>query len=302
MARSGVNETINRIRRQLRTAVRNEILTSETVLTANTAIVALNFVETLPAQLVAGTILSIDTEEFRVVDVNRTTGSCRVTRGWMDSVPEAHALNATVFVNSRYSGFALLDEIVNEVQSWGNELYNVVNYEVDVAAGTELIVMPESLTTMLHLVSVRFKSADGSNPAWREVPGRAQFAANGEWSAAASGVLFRAFERLPTGTALITAAMPFNTSTIVAGADLTTDTKIPTSMLEIVDLGTKARLLYDAANNDAQRQNVDENVDKEGVPVASSIRLARNMRGMQRARVEVEARRLRSRYPIRVTA
>jgi hypothetical protein len=73
-------------------------------------------------------------------------------------------------------------------------------------------------------------------------------------------------------------------------------------MLEIVDLGTKARLLYDAANNDAQRQNVDENVDKEGVPVASSIRLARNMRGMQRARVEVEARRLRSRYPIRVTA
>jgi hypothetical protein len=162
-------------------------------------------------------------------------------------------------------------------------------------------VKPDALSSMLHLVSVRFKSTAGVNPAWREVPGRSQFAGSGSWSAASSGVVFRAFEQLATGTALITAAMPFDTSTILAGADLTTDTKIPTSMLEIVDLGVKARLLYDAANNDAQRQNVDENVDREGVPVASSIRLARNMRGMQRARVEIEARRLRSRYPIRVT-
>jgi hypothetical protein len=301
MARSGVDETINRIRRQLRTAVRNEILTCETVLEANAAIVSIVFIEQLPAQLIAGTVLAIGTEELRVIDVDRSGGSCRVTRGWFDSVPEAHAANSTVFVNSRYSGFALLDEMVNEVQSWGNELYDVVNYEVNVAAGTEMIVMPDALSSMLHLVSVRFKSSGGSNPAWREVPGRSQFSGSGDWSAASSGVLFRSFEQLPTGTALITAAMPFDASTIVAGADLTTDTKIPTSMLEIVDLGVKARLLYDAANNDAQRQNVDENVDREGVPVASSIRLARNMRGMQRAAVEVQARRLRSRYPIRVT-
>jgi hypothetical protein len=300
MARSGVNETINRIRRQLRTAVRNEILTCESALDATIDIATLVFLETLPAQLLPGTVLAIGTEEMRVVDVAREAGSCRVTRGWFDSEPEAHAANSTVFVNSRYSGFALLDEIINEVESWGNELYRVVNYEVDVAAGTEIIAMPEALAKMLHLVSVRFKSSSGS-PAWREIPGRAQFAAQDEWTAAASGVLFRAFEQLPTGTALITAALPFDTSTIVAGADLTADTKIPSSMLEIVDLGTKARVLYDAANNDAQRQNVDENVDREGVPVASSIRLARNMRGMQRSRVEVEARRLRSRYPIRVT-
>jgi hypothetical protein len=302
MARSGVNETINRIRRQLRTAVRNEILTCETALTADTDIANIIFLETLPAQLITGTILAIDTEELRVVDVNRTAGSCRVSRGWSDSTPAAHAANSTAFVNSRYSAFAMLDEMINEVQSWGNELYRVANYEVEVAAGTELLVMPDSLSTMLHLVSVRFKSSDGRNPAWREVPGRAQFAVDGAWTAASSGVLFRSFSQLPAGTALVTAALPFDTSTIVAGADLTADTKIPTSMLEIVDLGIKARVLYDAANNDAQRQNVDENVDRETTPVASSIRLARNMRGMQRARVEVEARRLRSRYPIRVTA
>ena len=124
------------------------------------------------------------------------------------------------------------------------------------------------------------------------------------WSGASlSGLVVRLLPQnnvLRNGKVHALIAYPFIVDdTLTTTQDLVTDIGLSTSMLDVLSMGIKVRLLSDDENNRSQRQAADESRRDGAVPVNRGLEVAQTMRGNYLRRYADEVLKLRTRYPLK---
>jgi hypothetical protein len=302
VARSQVGETVQRIRRQLASSFRYEVSTLTDALTAVATDISVTM-SIFPMSVIEGAVLSVGGEDMRVLTVDRPNKTCTVIRAWLDSTLEVHAVNDEVAINPRFSSFTIFDAIRDEIESWGPDLFRVIGETVPVAATTAAFELDSTFAGAYFIIEARRNITEDETVVWPQVAARVQFAPSGAWSVApGSGFYMRIIEpSWSASSVFVMAAVPFDTTTMTATSDLIADIKLERSMLELVDLGVKMRLMYDAENNTSSRAAQDDPRRNEETPAGAAIGVARSIRQLYTRRRTEEGLKLRGRYPIRVS-
>lgn len=308
MARSTVENTVERIRRQLASSLRLEVNTLGANLNASTTTVTLTY--DLSTSLFAGSILSVGTELMRVISVNANSKEVTVIRGWQDSDAGSHTTGDEVLINPRFTRFDIYDAIVDEITSWWPRLFSVASYQWTVTDEDEVVELPASMADAIGVVEVRRQwtdaySATSTNDSWPTINFRLMRGTVGTWDAvSASGLLIRlipnhAVQRDGTIHALIAQPFDVTTTTLAESDDLVADVGLLPSMLDLLTLGVKLRLMGDDENGRSARIVQDEPRRVEEIPPGSSLSVAQTMRANYERRLGDEVRKLQTKYPMR---
>ena len=301
MSRTDVSQTIERIRRQLNSTVRLEVNVLGGSLT--TSETQLSFTYDLPNSLRSGAVLSLGTELMRVVNTNVSAKTADVIRGWQDSDPEAHALGDEVLINPRFNRFDIFDAIQQEIDSWEPDLFYIVDATWETTDATQGVEVPTANANALGVAYVRRNwDNDNDSPVWPEYRydlhrGRPGSVTPGQ----ASGLFIRFTEGIgyaSTGDVIAGLAMPYTSDGITEATDLV-DLEITRSMIELIELGVKARLMGDDEIGHSARNAQDEPRRNQDVQPGEALSVAQSMLQRYERRRNMEIRRLRTRYPFR---
>lgn len=303
MARTTVENTIERIRRQLASTVRMEINTLGSSLTTSTLTFPLTY--DLANSIRSGAVLSIGRELMRVVSVNVTSKEVTVIRGWQDTDAEAHDSGDEVLINPRFTRYDIYDAIVQEIDSWSPDLFKVSDASgafADEAAGFEV---PVAYSNALGVISLRRNFTDESSVVWPETSFALHRGASAELTPTEGSGLFVRFTKgvgyMPAaGRYAIRYAIPYDTADITSeDTDLVADVGLDSPLLELVELGVKYRLLMDDENPRSARSVQDEPRRNQEVPVGASLNHSQSTLQRYERRRNSEVIRLRTTYPFR---
>lgn len=307
MARTTVENTIERIRRQLDSSIRHEVNELAAPLTAVATDTTVTVTYDLPQSVYAGAIISIGRELMRVHAINRPAKEMTVRRAWQDSPLEAHAALDEVLQSPRFTRFDIYDGIVNEISSWGDRLFRVVSYEwASVTDEEDALELPLSLADAVGVVSLRRQwTEDSDRQNWPTLGFRLMRGDPATWSGASlSGLLIRLLPQNGVKRAGIIhaeIAVPFDVTTLELeeSDDLVADVGLAVSMVEVVELGVKARIMVDAENSRSSRHAQDEPRRAEEVQAGSALTVGQTLRRNYEQRFAEEMAKLNRKYPVR---
>lgn len=304
MARSTVITTVQRIRRQLDASVRHEYNRLGANIDADDTVITTDFEPQVSIR--DGALLACESELMRVISVNRPAHEVTVIRGFQDSTATSHLDLAEVQISPRWTLFDIKDAMISEIESWSPRLFRVVNYQWDtVTDEDETIELPVELTNALGVVSLRRQwTEETESNAWPELPFRLMHGTVGTWDGATvSGMVIRMLPNLgqPRSgkvSALVTIPFDVSTAPLVDTEDLVEDYGLEQSMLEVVELGVKMRLLGDQEIGRSARNQQDEPRRAEEVPSGAALQTAQTIRSNYDRRFNQEVTKLRTKYPM----
>jgi hypothetical protein len=303
MPRTTVGAVIERVRRQLDSSQRLEVNRLGATLDASETTATMEF-DIVPA-LRAGALLSVGRELMRVISVNLAAKEVVVLRGWLDSDGTAHALGDEVLINPRFTRFDIYDALVDEVLSWSNDLYRVVGDTIAVVDGQQVIELPAAMANAVGVVRVYrnwTESVTLSDVAtsWPVQTFRLQRGTPGEWDAVGgTGLLVRFTSTVQLGNVFVLVALPFDVDDLAETDDLVADVGMEHSMLEVLTIGIKYRLMGDAEHGRSGRAVQDEPRRAEETPPRSASDDSQLTFGMYQRRLAIEVQRLHRRYPVK---
>lgn len=300
MSRSLVCNAVERVKRQLASSFRYEVNLLENALSSTATSISLSY--DIPASLVPGAVISIANEAMRVMSVDKVTQTFTVIRGWHGSTQIAHGANSEVLINPRFSGLDIYEALVDEITSWGPDLYQTKGRVEPVADSQDTISLPSSWASIYGLIDVRRQWDYSDNSSWPRLAGRLQKGVPGTWTnGPSSGVLFRMYPPISAGNVYLLAAAPFDVDSISWAADLVDDIGLQPSMLDVLDMGIKWRLLGDAEAGRSARVAQDTPRRAEEVPPRAASDEATRIYPIYVRRKQEEVDRLRWSYPLRFT-
>lgn len=301
MARTGVLETVQRIRRQLKSAGRNEVARLDAAIDASQDTLVF---EWAPQSVRAGDVLNIDLELMRVISYNSGTRTATVVRGWLDSTAATHVDASEVLINARFTNIDAFDAMIDELASWGPQLYRVEAEEFTIDAGYESLELPAAWAGMYGLVRVHRKWEQywQDTETWPEVPVRVVRSTT-DWADGApnSGILVRFLDPVADGKLMILAALPWSTATFAIGNDLVTDIGLSESLIDVLTMGVKIRLAHDGEWGRMARNAQDEPRRTEETPMGAAVQPLQFAVAMYRNRKQEEINKLRTLHPIRIS-
>lgn len=298
MSRSLVCNAVERIKRQLASSFRYEINILNAALSANATTVSLSY--DLPPSVIPGAVISIANECMRVMDVDLNNQTFTVIRGWHGSDQIGHATGSEVLINPRFSGLDIYEALIDEVTSWGPDLYRALGRVESVADSQDTINLPQSWRYIYGLIDVRRQWADEDTSSWPRLNGRLQRGVPGTWTTGpASGSLFRMYPPIRAGSVYLLAAAPFEIESISWTADLVDDIGLQPSMLDVLDMGIKWRLLGDSEAGRSARVAQDTPRRAEEVPPRAASDEATRIYPLYVRRKQEEVDRLRWQFPLR---
>lgn len=300
MSRTKVSAAVQRVKRQLASSFRYEV----NVLNANVSQTATSviFQYELPASVITGAVLSLANEEMRVMSVDRVAKTVSVLRGWNGSSAMTHSAGDEIHINPRFSGLDIYEALIDEVTAWGPDLYRTVARQESVSDGQQTVHLPMSWRNIFGLVDVRRNWTDDSTTSWARVEGRLQRGVPGSWTdGPRSGVLFRLFPPVYLGSLYFVAAAPLDVEAIHWNSDLVDDVGLKPSMLDVLDMGIKWRLLGDSEAGRSARVAQDTPRRAEEVPPRTASDEANRLYPLYVRRKAEEIDRLRWQYPLRFT-
>lgn len=312
MARTTISEIIESIRRELNSTYRYEVRTLGASLTAVNTDTTVTLTDNLPPSLRDGAVLVIGTETMRVTSITPAAKEVTVIRGWQGSTIAAHSSNDVVELNPRFSSTDVYEALQDEVAGLPESLYRVDQFEATVTLGQDTIELPGTWSNLYGLIDARQFITDPvtttgvDRTSWPRIEGRIVRGVDSVWTQGPStGVYFRPKKRISnySGTATagyiyFTAALPFDLSTFATNQDIVTDFGMQPSMLDVVKMGVKLRLLPDDEIGRSARRGQDENRRASENPVGASMSAFRIMYATYSRRRQEEANRLRALYPI----
>lgn len=297
MARTDIRQVVERIRRQLNGAFRYEVTTlgasavpSDTVLTLAYA---------LPPSLIPGAVLSIGTETMRVLGIDANAREVTVLRGWYDSEPQAHADQAEVWINPRFTATDIFEAMHDELASWPVTLYKVVGDTFPVTNGQQTLELPAAWRYAYGIIDVRRQWGASTGTAWPRLPARVQ--RGDDWGSIASGIHLRFTEPVCPGEVYVQAGIPFDLTAYAYANDLVDDVGLAGSMLDVLTMGVKMRLLIDNEADRSSRRAQDDSRRAEETPPDAALTSMRVSYPLYLRRRTEEALKLQALYPIRYT-
>lgn len=301
MSRHTVANVIERCRRQLASSLRNEVnaLGSNLNSTATTLTMAYDVQNSISP----GAILSINKELLRVVAVNVAAKEVTVIRGWQDSEAAAHVANDEILVNPRFTRFDIYDALVDEISSWSPNLFWVSSYQWNVTEDQETVELPASLSDALGVIELRRQWSDETdNSSWPRLDYRVMRGFVGTWDAATtSGLLIRMipnFGTMRAGKVMALVGRPFDVTTVELQEtnNLVTDFNLSPSMIDLLVLGIKVRLMIDDENGRSGRFTQDEPRRAEEVQAGAALTVGQTLRNNYQRRFGDEMRKLQDKY------
>lgn len=300
MARTEVGNVIERVRRQLASSLRYEVNVLGAALNATETVVQLTYA--LSAGLRTGAVLSVGREDMRVVSVDANAKTATVIRGWQDSDGGAHDNGTEVWVNPRFTRFDIAEALVDEIRSWGRELYRVADDTLTVADSAETLELPVEWADAWGVIDVKRNWTAEDTSAWPRIGAKLlRGTASGFDGATTSGLLLRFTDLVLAGKVHVTVALPFDLTALDDDTDLVDDVGLRESMLDVLALGMKHRLVGDAEHSRHSRMTQDEPRRAEEVPPGAALQDAAQTFAVYLRRRGEEANRLRSLYPLRMT-
>jgi hypothetical protein len=291
---------VRRIRRQLHSGTRTEYNRLQAGIGTVDTTVTLDFA--LANNVVVGAVLNVELELMRVVAVDTTTKIVTVVRGWLDSDPQIHAAGAEVVINPRFSLVDVYDAMIEEIGSWGPQLYRPVGFEVTIAYDATVYELPAQYASCFGVIDVRMKiDSDIVGDAWPEQRYRLQRGTTG-WTSGApnSGLLLRFPDYVTAGPLFITVAMPYVAGEPALADDLTAaPLSIPMSMLDVLAMGTKLRVAQDSEWARTSRAAQDDTRRAEEMQPGQGIQPLQFGVAIYRNRKQEEVNKLRAQFPIR---
>lgn len=298
MSRSLVSTVVERVKRQLASSFRYEINTFANDLSAVATTVSLTY--NMPPSIVPGAVLSSANELMRVMSVDRVANSFTVLRGWNGSNSISHHANDEVLINPRFSGLDIYEALIDELTSWGPDLYRTLGRVETIGHGQDTINLPSSWRNIFGLIDVRRQWLNEDSSSWPRLAGRLQRGVPGTWTGGpSSGSLFRMYPPVQAGKVYLLAAAPLDVESINWTADLVDDIGMQMSQLDVLDMGIKWRLLGDSEANRSARVAQDQPRRAEEVPPRSASEEATRIYPLYVRRKQEEVDRLRWQYPLR---
>lgn len=299
MARTNALTTAKRIRRQLHAGQRLDLGVLRTAIGSSDTV--LDFTGSLPVSVRAGALLGIDLELMRVVSVNSGAAQATVVRGYHDSEAVGHDAGSQIEINSRFTMLDVFEAMQAEIASWGSELFKVASDTFSVDTSASIYELPADWTNCIGVVSVRQSTDSVDAASWPRINYTLQRGIAGEFDGAStSGLLLRFLEPIRAGGLYVVVALPFDPSSLDVTTDLVDDLGLSDSLVDLVELGVKARLQRDGELNRTARQAQDESRRAEEVPLAGVVQPQSWTYQMYNRRRQEEITRLRRRYPVRM--
>jgi hypothetical protein len=236
---------------------------------------------------------------MRVMAVDRTTKTATVIRGYYDSDGAAHTAGDEVWINARFEPIDIFDAMQEELGSWGPQLFRIASDTLSVADGAETLELPAAWSDMYGIIDVRRNRTLDTSTAWPRQEGRLIRGVAADFDGAStSELLFRFTTGIAEGSMYFTVALPFDMDALTPTADLVTDVGMEPSQLDVLQLGTKIRLLMDAENNRASRGAQDMPRRAEETPVSGVVPMTQVQLRYYQDRKQQEINKLRSKYPV----
>lgn len=303
MARSEVNTTCRRIRRQLNSGQRLELGTLATTVDDNDTNIV--FSDALPASVYANSMLNIGVEMMRVRSFVTATKTVTVARGAADSEAVAHTAGDEISINPRFSLLDIYDALIAELNSWGPGIYRVEADTFTYATEQQTVELPTAWADCYHVLTVRGKRdvsdlIDATN--WTKWPAlswslvRAPVATLPD--ALSSGLLLRIPDSSFIGDLYVAAALPLLTDDVPLTADLIEDIGVPASALDVVDMGVRRRLAIDAEMGRSARDAQGDSRAASENPPGGNVSVLRVLDAQYFRRMSEETYKLLSRWPI----
>lgn len=305
MSRYTMGNTIERIRRQLNSTVRLELNVLGATLndTATTLTTEYDHANSLRA----GAVLSLGQELMKVISNNVTSKEVVVIRGWLDTRAHAHDLGAEILINPRFTRADIIEGIIQEVETWSPDIFKVADEVVSLAVASEGYEVSSTYANALGVIEVRRNYTEAESVVWPQIDYRLHRGRSATLTPTENSGLF--IRLLPPGGAgylpaasqiLARYAVPYNAQDIESEqTDLVLDVGLDPSLLELIELGVKYRLMMDDEIPRSGRGMQDEPRRAEETPVGSTANVAQFMLQRYENRRNQEVMRLRTKYPFR---
>lgn len=296
MARNIVSTTVERIRRQLSSGYRNELNLLNGAI--DDTVTSLSVTLPITPGVTPGALVFIGTEAMRVRSVSAANSTIEVLRGQQDSVAASHADGVEILINPRFSPLDIFDAMQDEIASYGPQLFRVDSQEFTVADVQDILELPLEWNDCYGVLDVRRQWSDnGGITSWPRVNFRFQRAG----ATAVSGKpIIRFIDPVQAGTVFVQVARPYVITNFALTTDLIADCYLPESMLDVLSMGTKLRLLVDNENGRNARTAQDEPRRAEETPVGASVQPFQFNNALYRNRRQEEINKLRALWPMQV--
>jgi hypothetical protein len=299
MARTEVRTVAESIRRQLASTHRHEVNTLGALLTADVGDNVVTLSYPLSAGLIAGSVISVGTETMRVISVDPGAQELTVIRAWAQTVAvSAHALGDEVWVNPRFTGTDIIEAMHDEIASWDPDLFRVADDTVTVVAERETYELPAEWADALGVVRVRRNWTLDTSTSWPEMSFRLQRGTTAWEGATTTGILIRFLEPVWDGRLHILVARPFDLSTFELTTDLETDVGLKVSMIDLLKIGARYRLIGEKEVGRSARDIQDEPRRSEEVPARAAADESNRLYVMYLRRKATEIAKQRRAYPL----
>lgn len=217
-----------------------------------------------------------------------------VTRGEFGTTPAAHSSGATVEVNPRFPTVRIMNTMKDEIRSWPQDIYQVELLTLSVKDNRWVVL--DGVDNLLRPLLVSYRDPDGivhEVRSWRET--RSIPSADGY----AYGIqLFSVRHEITSVQCLV--AKSFNLSTFARTTDLISDVGVPSTMLDVVSIGTIWRMM---STREIARTFIESQGDSrrgEEVPPTHITQTVRSLERQRDARLREEMERLIAQYGWRV--
>jgi hypothetical protein len=244
--------------------------------------------------IVKGALLSIDLEVIQVTSTASPTVA--IVRGLHGSTATTHANAAPVLVNPRFTDFAILQALNDELASLSspaNGLYQILTADV---AATTASSYTLALTNFVDILDVRYQDFNASSAYWPRIR-RYTVERDANATSFPGGVNFILYEPAPVGRTMhIRYKGEFTALPAVASTDVTT-TGLPTTAWDIPPIGAAARLLMGRESRRSSADAAPESRQATEVPPGTARSAAQGLMVLRNQRIKEEAARLRARHP-----
>lgn len=302
MSRTSVRNVVESIRRQLNSTYRYEVVQLGAAMLATDTVLTINSDPT--ANLRPGSLLSVSAELMRVTAVDPGPREIHVIREWGNSQEAtAHADGTEAWVNPRFTAIDILDAMYDELASWDPDLFRVEDDVFPVTWSQPVVELPAGWSDAIGVVTVRrqaqaqFQSTHREN-AWPEVRFRVQRGVNLP-TAVTSGIVIRLIDEVAAGQVHVTVAVPFDLDELDIDSDMVTDVGLERSMLDLLKIGVRYRLIGDNEAGRTARTAQDEPRRAEETPPGAASDESNRLYAMYIRRKNTEIMKLRGRYPVR---
>lgn len=243
-----------------------------------------------------GSVISIDDEMMYVFSATPASKQLVVHRGYLGTLPAAHADDSLVEVNPRFPREFIKEALKREINSYGPKLFRVTAYDIAVAANTLSYNLPVS--DYYHIVDIRGKyTAETRRPLYLD------YAIGRDFDTAdfASGSALLLNEALSVGSTLrVRIARPFDTSIFTDTTDAEATVGMPATAVDIPSLGAAWRLMVTREVPRTDMSAQPEPRHAEEVPPGHIASVAQQLKRVRDERISEEHFLLRERYPNRI--